>query len=132
MKLQITTADHEHLAVLAVTGEIDIATSTQLRQAIDEVVRAGAIDVVLDLRQVTFMDSSGRSVVVGRLKMLRRVDGRLSVVGADAKIRRIFEVTGLDQVVPLYDTVEEVPELGGHRPAPASRAGRDAGLIVEP
>ncbi|GMA18091.1 STAS domain-containing protein [Arsenicicoccus piscis] len=112
MKLQITTADHEHLAVLAVTGEIDIATSTQLRQAIDEVVRAGAIDVVLDLRQVTFMDSSGLSVVVGRLKMLRRVDGRLSVVGADAKIRRIFEVTGLDQVVPLYDTVEEVPELG--------------------
>jgi anti-sigma B factor antagonist len=96
------------LPVIAVVGEIDVATAPQLREALHGVIADGRATVVLDLLAVTFLDSTALGVLVGGLKRCREMGGELHVVVTDARIKKIFEITGLNKVFPLVDTVAEV------------------------
>jgi anti-sigma B factor antagonist len=96
------------LPVIAVTGEIDVATAPQLREALHGVIAQGHSTVVLDLLGVTFLDSTALGVLVGGLKRCRELDGELHIVVHDARIRKIFEITGLNKVFPIVDALSEV------------------------
>jgi anti-sigma B factor antagonist len=97
--------------VLTVTGEIDVATAPQLRESLHGVIVQGQATVVLDLLAVTFLDSTALGVLVGGLKRCRELGGELHVVVADDRIRKIFEITGLDKVFPLPRTLADVGAL---------------------
>ena len=88
--------------VVVPVGEVDLVTvdqvRDQLRQAADEAAR-----VVLDLRQVTFMDSSGLRLLVEVQQAAGRDGFTLAVVRGPASLERLFEVTGLDQRLELHD-----------------------------
>ena len=92
--------------VLAVTGEVELATAPRVRQRIVGLVGEGHHHLVLDLSGVDFVDSVGLGVVVGALKRTRSHGGDLLVSGADERVRRLFAVTRLDEIVELYDDVE--------------------------
>jgi anti-sigma B factor antagonist len=94
--------------VITVQGEIDVATAPQLRECLHGVIAQGSSTVVLDLLGVTFLDSTALGVLVGALKRCRELGGELHVVVADARIRKIFEITGLDRVFPIVEALEEV------------------------
>jgi anti-sigma B factor antagonist len=96
------------LPVIAVTGEIDVATAPQLREALQGMITQGHSTVVLDLLGVTFLDSTALGVLVGGLKRCRELDGELHVVVTDARIKKIFEITGLHKVFPIVETLSEV------------------------
>ena len=96
------------LPVIAVVGEIDVATAPQLREALHQVIAQGHPTVVLDLLGVTFLDSTALGVLVGGLKRCRELGGELHVVVTDARIKKIFEITGLVKVFPIVDTLSEV------------------------
>jgi len=96
------------LPVIVVVGEIDVATAPQLREALHGVIAQGHATVVLDLLGVTFLDSTALGVLVGGLKRCRELDGELHIVVTDARIRKIFEITGLNKVFPLVDALSEV------------------------
>lgn len=99
----ITVAQRSNVgfAVLAVGGEVDIATAPDLRSAIDDVLDDS--DLCLDLGATTFMDSSGLHVLFdsqARAAALRR---RLAIVCPSGPVRRLFEVTGFADRLPLFD-----------------------------
>ncbi len=94
--------------VISVQGEIDVATAPQLRESIHGVIAKGSRTVVLDLLGVTFLDSTALGVLVGGLKRCRELGGEFHIVVADARIKKIFEITGLDNVFPMAETVESV------------------------
>jgi anti-sigma B factor antagonist len=96
------------LAVIAVVGEIDVATAPQLREAVHHVIAQGHATVVLDLLRVTFLDSTALGVLVGGLKRCRELGGDLHVVVTDPRIKKIFEITGLNKVFPIVDALSEV------------------------
>jgi anti-sigma B factor antagonist len=96
------------LPVIAVVGEIDVATAPQLRETLHHVIAEGHPTVVLDLLGVTFLDSTALGVLVGGLKRCRELGGELHVVVTDARIKKIFEITGLVKVFPIVDTLSEV------------------------
>jgi anti-sigma B factor antagonist len=98
----------EGVPVITVVGEIDVATAPQLRESLHRVIARGQSTVVLDMLAVTFLDSTALGVLVGGLKRCRELGGELHVVVADARIRKIFEITGLDKVFPLATTLTEV------------------------
>ncbi len=102
---------HDGAVVVAARGEIDIVTSPELRSALlDE--RAQAPLVVLDLREVTFIDSSGLGVIVGQQKRAQERDERFSVaVGASLAVQRILDLSGLVKVLDIVDDPSE--RLGG-------------------
>jgi len=92
--------------VIAVSGEIDVATAPQLRECLHGVIAQGDATVVLDLLGVTFLDSTALGVLVGALKRCREAGGDLQVVVADPRIMKIFEITGLTSVFTIADTVQ--------------------------
>jgi anti-sigma B factor antagonist len=94
--------------VISVIGEIDVATAPQLRECLHAVIAQGQTTVVLDLLAVTFLDSTALGVLVGALKRCRELGGELHVVVTDARIRKIFEITGLNKVFPIVDALSEV------------------------
>ena len=82
------------------SGELDHSAATRLRGELDGLIaQTGARRLVLDLKGLEFMDSSGIGLIIGRYKLLRRRGGSMAVVGLDARIDRIFKMAGLYQLV---------------------------------
>ncbi|NED95747.1 STAS domain-containing protein [Phytoactinopolyspora alkaliphila] len=93
-------------SVVEVAGEIDVYTAPKLREQLVEIVDAGQYHIVVDMRGVEFLDSTGLGVLVGGLKRVRQHDGSLRLVCTQERILKIFRITGLTKVFPIHDTVE--------------------------
>jgi anti-sigma B factor antagonist len=98
--------------VVQVVGEIDVYTAPQLRERLDQEIEAGRHDLVVDLSGVSFMDSTGLGVLVGRLKQIRLNDGSMKLVCAHDRVLKVFVITGLDKVFATYPTVGEAVAAG--------------------
>jgi anti-anti-sigma factor len=90
-------------AVLAVAGEVDLATAPALRSAIDEALDSGAGELWLDLCATTFMDSSGLHALFDGQARARELRRGLAIICPPGPVRRLFEVTGYAERIPLYD-----------------------------
>lgn len=106
MKLSVSTTERDDVVIVTVSGEVDVYTAPQLRSALEECIAAGHTRIVIDLKDVGFLDSTGLGVLVGRLKAVKKLDGWLRVVCTDERILRLFGITGLDRVLAVHDTVD--------------------------
>jgi anti-sigma B factor antagonist len=93
--------------VITLAGEVDLYTAPEFKQQLLDVIGQGAKDVVVDFSDTTFIDSTTLGVLVGGVKRLRTNEGQLSLVCNDRNITKIFEITGLDKVFPIYATRNE-------------------------
>jgi len=104
------TLDHRiegEKTVLEVGGEVDVYTAPKLRERLVELVGEGHHDLIVDMTKVEFLDSTGLGVLVGGLKRVRAHDGSLALVCSQERILKIFRITGLTKVFPIYDTLDE-------------------------
>ncbi|MGH9021697.1 MAG: STAS domain-containing protein [Acidimicrobiia bacterium] len=106
MNLGLDVALHDGHAVLAVIGEVDLSNGPRLREAIIDLVNRGERRIVVDLTGVEFLDSTGLGILVGGLKRVRSHDGNFALVCSRARILKVFEITGLDRVFAIFDSVE--------------------------
>jgi anti-sigma B factor antagonist len=104
--LSLATREVAGHTVVEVRGEVDVYTASLLRERLLAVIDSGAGRVVADLRRVDFLDSTGLGVLVGALKRLRMAGGDLVLVCDNEKLLKIFQITALDRVFALHDTVE--------------------------
>jgi len=105
MVFKLATADlGDGIFSVSVAGEVDLATAPELKEALGEVVSSGAVGVLVDLSNATFIDSTTLGVLMGAVRRLRPAGGELVIACADANIRKIFEITLLDRVFKIYDT----------------------------
>ena len=101
-------AIHENSAnVIALRGEIDVYTAPLLRQKIVDLVDQGALNIVIDMEKVDFLDSTGLGVLVEGLKRVKTRGGNLTLVITQDKILKIFDITGLNKAFPIYGTRED-------------------------
>ncbi len=107
MELSVTTSRQGDVTIVSVAGEVDVYTAAQLRAALDEEVAAGHVELVVDLDEVTFLDSTGLGVLVGRLKLVRNQSGWLRLVCSNERILRVFRITGLDKVFGIHGSLDE-------------------------
>ena len=115
MDLSISSADHGDVTVVHVAGEIDVYTAPSLRERLDEHVSVGRVQLVVDLEGVSFMDSTGLGVLVGRLKLVRAQNGSLRLVCSSERILKVFAITGLDKVFQIFPTTDAA--LAAQHPA---------------
>lgn len=87
--------DPERPGTLVASGELDATTAPILREALDAAGSEGDGDLAIDLRDVSFIDSSGLQSITSARRDLQADDRDLRIVGASGAVRRIFEVTGL-------------------------------------
>jgi len=113
VELAISTSTRGPRTVVHVGGEIDVYTAPALRDRLDEQIESGVHNLVVDLQNVTFMDSTALGVLVGRLKLVRTHDGSLDLVCSHDRVLKVFTITGLDKVFQIYPTIEEALAGGG-------------------
>jgi anti-sigma B factor antagonist len=113
MDLDITTSQGNARTVVHVSGEIDVYTVSALRDRLDSVIERGEHHLVIDLSAVTFMDSTGLGVLVGRLKLVRAAGGSMRLVTGHERVLKVFAITGLDKVFEIYPTVDDAVAARG-------------------
>ena len=94
-------------AVVRVTGYVDVTTAASLRNELAGLIQADTSDIVVDLTQVTFLDSTGIGVLVGALKRIRETGGRMELALDDARVLRILRVAGLNQAFTIHPSVAD-------------------------
>lgn len=94
--------------IIAVIGELDLASSPELEQQLEQVWRSDADQLVLDLRGLEFMDSTGLSIIVGAHQRVTETGRRLSVVKGPPQVQRLLDLTGVSERLQMVDTPEEV------------------------
>lgn len=107
MDLRLDISERDGWAILAVGGEVDVATAPRLREKLIELVNDGHHQIVVDLSAVEFLDSTGLGVLVGALKRVRTHDGDLALVCTESRVLKVFEITGLTKVFAMYASVDE-------------------------
>lgn len=106
MELSLATRTVAAHTVLEVTGEVDVYTAPKLRDRLTELLEAGTRALVVDLGRVEFLDSTGLGVLVGGLRKARNLGGSFGLVVGQEALLKVFRITALDQVLPLYPTIE--------------------------
>jgi anti-sigma B factor antagonist len=119
MNFEIKTEKLGDVTVIALAGEVDLYTAPEFKEALLEAIADGVRTVIVDLTDTTFIDSTTLGVLVGGLKRLRPEDRTLALVCSDQNITKIFEITGLDKVFPIYATRSEAVETSD---TPAAQA----------
>ncbi len=114
MELSLSTRTEEPFEVIEVGGEIDVLTAPKLREAVIDAVGRGRLNLIIDVQKVDFLDSTGLGVLVGALKRVRADGGSLDIVCTHARLLKIFEITGLDKVFGLHESVEAARLAAGH------------------
>ena len=94
-------------AIVSVAGEIDFSRSPDLQRGLQEVVDRDPQRILIDLSDVAYMDSSGVASLVKLLSRTKKKDVTLRLAGLSEKVRSIFEITRLDGVFDIYDTLED-------------------------
>ena len=95
------------LALVSVSGELDSYTAASLKARIDEAGTVGADTVLVDLSEISFIDSAALAVLVRETKRLEGRGHSLVLVTNDPRTRRIVEVTGLNRVLRTYATLQD-------------------------
>jgi anti-sigma B factor antagonist len=115
-----TSVRYRHgIAVLAISGEIDIASAATVEQAIAEVLAEDPPSLIIDLLGVHFLASAGVGIMVKTRDKF--VDcQRFSVVAQGRMTRRVIELLDLDRVLSLQETVEEALSAAKARQAPVA------------
>ncbi len=89
---------------VVIAGELDHYAAPQIRHMLDDLLRdPGITDLVLDLENLTFMDSSGIGVLLGRLRILQSRGGTLSVQNMQPPVEKLFRLSGLQRVIGVVN-----------------------------
>ena len=111
------------LALVSVSGELDLHTAGCLEARIKEAGTLGADTVLVDLSEISFIDSAALVVLVRETKRLQSRGRSLVLVTNDPRTRRIVEVTGLNRVLRTYATLHDALAELTPQPPPPTAAG---------
>ena len=100
-------SESEPQNVLPLHGEIDLNVSPQIATTFNELVRAKVPRVVVDLTNVTYIDSSGLAVLIVGMQQVKEYGGKFALVGLQTDVRSILETARLDQFFSTYRHVDD-------------------------
>jgi anti-anti-sigma factor len=98
--------------VVAVRGELDLSTASDLEGPLDDAVSSGDASVLVDLSGCEFIDSTGIALIVRTWQRLDTAadgegSGRVVICCANEQVRRVLEITGIELSIPIHDTREQ-------------------------
>ena len=102
--MQINMEEENGIAVFRMSGDIDINTSPDLKKSFDSAISGKKDKIVINLKEVSYVDSSGLATLVEILKNMRAYGGKLKLASLSDKVRGLFEITKLDK---LFDIVPD-------------------------
>ena len=98
--------------VIAVRGELDLSTASDLEGPLEEAISSGDASVLIDLSQCEFIDSTGIALIVRAWQRLDRAadgegQGRVVICSDNDQVRRVLEITGIELSIPIHSSKDE-------------------------
>src|SRR5947209_10768497 len=98
---------HDGRRLIAVRGELDLFTAPELRTKINDTIDEGARELIVDLSDTTFLDSTGLGVLIAALKRMRSCSGELVIVDSTSNLSKTFRVAGVDQIMTIVSSYDQ-------------------------
>ena len=94
--------------IVSVAGDIDHHSAAQMREKIDRTIEQENMkNIIFDFSKVSFMDSSGIGMVIGRYKLVERKKGIAAICSMNKDVKRIFDISGLGKIIGAYDCLAD-------------------------
>ncbi|AOZ91426.1 anti-sigma F factor antagonist [Paenibacillus crassostreae] len=108
MNLQMSMEHQRQVLFVRFSGELDHHTADHVRMKLDEAINMKQTEhIVLSLKDLQFMDSSGIGVILGRYKLIKSKGGKMAVCDVNPPVYRLFEMSGLFKIIPIYKNEDE-------------------------
>lgn len=109
VRLGVSESRQPESVMVGVDGELDLLTAPRLATRLNRVMRESGGDVVVDLRELEFIDSAGLQVLLGARRRLTRASRNLAVLCDDGPVRRVIELARLVETLGVRATLDSVP-----------------------
>jgi len=110
MNLSIDTVKGNNQMIVHVSGEVDIYTAPDLKKQLLELTKQEGQSVVVDLSHVNYMDSTGIGVFISALKSTKENESHLKLVNLQSQVMRLFDITGLNEIIEIQPEIRGVSE----------------------
>jgi anti-sigma B factor antagonist len=112
MSFAIQSQELGDVQVIAVRGELDLHTAPQLEKSVDAAMESSDPSLAIDLTACEFIDSTGIALIVRAWRQLSdgsddEAAGRFALCGLSDQVQRLFQITGLESMIPMHDTLDE-------------------------
>ena len=95
--------------IVFLSGELDHHSAEEVRVKIDDRIdRDNIKKIIMNFKDVTFMDSSGIGVVIGRFRKIQNRNGKVCVVEVNERVNKVFVISGLYKIIESYKNIDEV------------------------
>lgn len=110
--MQVHFVTKDGALIVRVVGELDHHSAADIRERTDDKVTADHIKtLIFDFSGLTFMDSSGIGVVIGRYKLMKNLGGSIRLISSNRAVDKILELSGIAKLIPVCQTVEQAMKL---------------------
>ncbi|MBV8153509.1 MAG: STAS domain-containing protein [Candidatus Eremiobacteraeota bacterium] len=117
LHIDLKTEDGGELLIFKLRGSLDLATSPTVRAALMEGTEKGKRDLVVDLTQLEFLDSTGLGALIGAHRRATEHGGTFRLIVSDGPIARLLNITGLIRVFAVYHTLDDARKNQSRLPA---------------
>jgi anti-anti-sigma factor len=108
LNFDLRSETRDENVLVRIRGDFDVQVAARATDALAELESGAPSSLVIDLRDVSFMDSSGMAVIAGAHARATAAGRRFAVVAPPAGVRHAFEISGLEEVVPVVDDLARV------------------------
>lgn len=102
----------EGINLIRIEGEVIFQNSNRIKERAKDIIKENNIEyLIVDLTATSYLDSSGIGVILSLYKFMRDRNGRLLITNPNDKVKRVFEVTKLNQILDIYSDTEKAIEV---------------------
>jgi anti-sigma B factor antagonist len=107
VRIKLDLNEVSSIPVVTVTGEIDVCTAPEFKSVVNKAIFTGAQNLIVDLTDVSYMDSSGFGTLLGATKRIKPRGGSVNLVGCSEAIERMLKITRLDTIFGMFPRVDD-------------------------
>ncbi len=97
----------DSIPIIDVIGEVDLYNTKELKDLIDQLIKEGKYQIIINLEKVPFMDSSGIGTLVTSMYKLKKYHGNLKILKIVGSVAKVFKMTGMDAHLEIYENEED-------------------------
>jgi anti-anti-sigma factor len=110
---QVHVRSADRAVIIGVSGELDLASAPALEEELKRAATNGADLLIVDLRELEFIDSTGLGLLIKANRQAEAAGRRFAIVRGQSQVQRLLGVTGIEQRLTLVDAPEELLQTAG-------------------
>jgi anti-sigma B factor antagonist len=105
--MDISSRTRGEIVILDISGEIDLYNAPEIKDIVGKLIEQKKYNVIINLKDVTYIDSSGIGALISSLSNLKKYQGGLKIINVFASVKKVFELTKLTSFFEIYESEDE-------------------------